>query len=130
MDGFRRFEWINYHVVEPAPGVFLLSNDGESVLEVGRSDTDVAAEIRKRCESGRGLDNRYSYFWLECCPDAATAYRRHCRLWHRHGSRGEHPQPPAGSGLVCSFPDCNPAGISKAPIKLDIKVNFGPPAAP
>uniref|UniRef100_A0A7C3UQ41 Uncharacterized protein n=1 Tax=candidate division WOR-3 bacterium TaxID=2052148 RepID=A0A7C3UQ41_UNCW3 len=110
MKGPYRIEWLDHYLEEKLPGVFMCSNDGERVLEIGWSDRDVKEEIRKTCISIRGLDNKYAYFWFECTERAKDAFYLYCRLWHRYKEGKEntsHPEPPPDyPDLECPFPEC------------------------
>jgi hypothetical protein len=88
----------------------MLSNDGERIAEVGRSDIDVREAIMKVCGVQRGVDTKYSYFWIGYTPNAIAAFREHCKLWHRYmHMKGieTHPTPPEGNGKTgCPTSEC------------------------
>ncbi|MFB0508908.1 MAG: hypothetical protein ACETVX_00265 [bacterium] len=108
--GPHRLDHIDYYVRETSPGVYLLSNDGERIAEVGRSDTNVREAILKACYVQRGLDTKYSYFWFGFTPNAKAAFREHCKLWHRYlYMKGveTHPTPPEETnGMGCPMSEC------------------------
>ncbi len=110
MKGPFRSEWLEHYLSEKAPGVFLCSNDGETILEIGRSDDDLKEMIKKTCTRPRGLDSLYAYFWFQYTQTPKEAFYLHCQLWHkykRNNSTAEHPQPPLGfEDLTCPIKDC------------------------
>jgi hypothetical protein len=110
MKGPHRLDHIDYYVRETFPGVFILSNDGERIAEVGRSDNNVREAIIKACGVQRGVDTKYSYFWFGFTSNARAAFREHCRLWHRYQyMKGieTHPVPPEdGNGTGCPISEC------------------------
>ncbi len=109
--GPHRLDHIDYYVRETAPGVYLLSNDGERIEEVGRSDINVREAIMKACYVQRGVDTKYSYFWIGFTPNAKAAFREHCKLWHQYlYMKGieTHPTPPEdANGMGCPMSECD-----------------------
>ena len=108
MEGFHRLEWMDYYVREKGPGVYLLSNDGEVVLDVGRSDSDVADSLKGLAAAPRGIDCKFAYFWFSYTNSSFEAYSLHCKLWHRYrrGNFDLHPQPPEGENWTCPVDGC------------------------
>lgn len=107
MEKFRRLEWIDYYVTERKPGVFVLSNDGEVVLEIGRSDEDLYETLKMLTDGPRGVEGKYAYFWFDYADSAYQAYTLHCKLWHRHRHNYEtHPKPPDGKDWSCPIDGC------------------------
>ena len=110
INGPHRLDHIDYYVRENAPGVFLLSNDGERIEAVGRSDSNVREAIMKACYVQRGVDTKYSYFWFAFTSSAKEAFGEHCKLWHRYMyMKGieTHPSPAEGNGkLGCPMTEC------------------------
>ncbi len=110
MRGPYRIEWLEYYIQEETPGVFLCSNDGEVVSEIGWSDKDTKEAIRNICLSNRGADNKFSYFWFQSAGSAKEAFLLYCQLWHKYNRNGPlsaHPEPPSELGdLKCPVVDC------------------------
>ncbi|MEO0114051.1 MAG: hypothetical protein ABIK93_01070 [candidate division WOR-3 bacterium] len=110
MEGFHRLEWMDYYVTEKAPGVYLLSNDGEVVLDIGRSDIDVGQELKALVNTPRGIDSKYAYFWFSYANNPFEAFNLHCKLWHRfrrsNGNFDTHPRPPQGENWPCPVDGC------------------------
>jgi len=108
MEGFKRLEWMDYYVTQNSPGVYLLSNDGEMVLDIGRSDSDLATDLKSLVSTTRGVDNKYSYFWFSYVNDPLEAFNMHCKLWHRYRRNNPetHPRPPEGKDWICPFDGC------------------------
>lgn len=110
LKGPFRIDHIDYYIQERSPGIFMVSNDGERVLDIGRSNTDVKAAIKLACGVQRGLDLKYSYFWFGYTPNARVAFREHCKLWHQYryyDTVENHPQPDESSnGVGCPASDC------------------------
>jgi len=108
--GPHRLDHIDYYVREVSAGVYMLSNDGERIAEIGRSDTNVREAIIKACGVQRGVDTKYAYFWVGYTPNAKAAFREHCKLWHRYMyMKGieTHPTPPDGEDKVgCPVSEC------------------------
>ena len=108
--GPHRLDHIDYYVRETSSGVYMLSNDGERIVEIGRSDSNVREEILKACGVRRGVDTKYSYFWIGYTPNASAAFREHCKLWHRYlymKGIDTHPKPPEGNGKIgCPTSEC------------------------
>ncbi len=97
MEGPYRIEWLDYYLQEKTPGVFLCSNDGEIVLEIGWSDKDLKEAIKRTCTQIRGIDNKYSYFWFQNTSTPQEAFFEFCRHWHKYKKEwdlSEHPKPP------------------------------------
>ncbi len=89
---FKRLDWLDYYLTEEKPGVYLLSNDGEFPLEIGRAEENLRKELKSRTEAIRGVDHKFSYFWFKYCENPYEAFCLHCQLWHRFRPNGEHPQ--------------------------------------
>jgi hypothetical protein len=108
MEGFHRLEWMDYYVTERSPGVFLLSNDGEVVLDVGRSDTDLASQLKTLVDTPRGIDCKFAYFWFSYANNPFEAFNLHCKLWHRYhrSDSSTHPRPPQGENWPCPVEGC------------------------
>lgn len=107
MENFKRLEWMDYYVTEHTPGVFMLSNDGEVVLDIQRSDTDVYEALKSLVDVPRGIDSKYAYFKVEFANNSFDAYTMHCKIWHRHKHNYEtHPRPPAGTDWCCPIDGC------------------------
>ena len=107
MENFKRLEWMDYYVTEHGPGVFMLSNDGEVVLEIQRSDTDVYEMLKSLVAVPRGIDSKYAYFKVEFASSSFDAYNLHCKIWHRYKHNYEtHPRPPAGKDWCCPIDGC------------------------
>lgn len=108
--GPHRLDHIDYYVRETLPGVYMLSNDGERIEEVGRSDTNVREAIITACGVQRGLDTKYCYFWFAFTPNGKAAFREHCKLWHRYMYKKgieTHPSPSEGDGKIgCPVSEC------------------------
>ncbi len=93
---FRRLEWLDYYFIEgeKKPGVFLLSNDGEVPIKIGRADEDLLETLKKLTETVRGIDAQYAYFWAKTTETAYEAFLLECELWHRLNRNGQpHPVP-------------------------------------
>lgn len=89
-------------------GIFQLSNDGEKISYVGRSDSDLQQAMREKLGKG------YSHFQWVKVPWAKEAYEMHCRLYHFARGLGkidneEHPYPPAGEVRQCVMSTKSPA---------------------
>lgn len=58
----------------------------------------------------RGIDSKYSYFWIVLAQDAKSAFHAHCKVWHRfHYMKGidSHPVPPFGENETgCPVSEC------------------------
>lgn len=115
MEGFHRLEWMDYYVTQNSPGVYLLSNDGEVVLDIGRSDNDIATELKAMIHSPRGIESKYAYFWFKYADNAFEAYQLHCKLWHHHRRNGSdtHPRPPQGENWFCPVDGCDFHGLKE-----------------
>lgn len=95
---FRRIEWLDYDFLkienEKKPGVFLLSNDGEVPLKIGRADDDLYETLKKITTTVRGFDSPFAYFWAKTTETAYEAFLLECELWHRLNCNGQpHPIP-------------------------------------
>ncbi|MFO7649946.1 MAG: hypothetical protein R6X13_01200 [bacterium] len=69
---------------------------------VGRSDSDVAAELRKQ-----DADGSTKFKWSSA-PSAKAAFDKQCRNFHEFGGydaleNEEHPEPPRGMNWKCPF---------------------------
>lgn len=123
MKGPYRVEWLDHYLQEQLPGVFLCSNDGEFVLEIGWSDKDLKEAIKKTCTNIRGIDNNYSYFWFQYAQNPKEAFYLYCREWHKYKwntDSAKHPKPPP------EFPDpeCPICGCEWRKEEMEEGTNF------
>lgn len=99
----------------PLPGVYLLSDDGEEMLRVGRCHDHMAACLK-------GWVGWYRLFWFDYALSPRAAYQRECELYHQHAPRDNqsHPQAPSRTRWLCPVPQC-PFGYpwDLAPTGLD-----------
>ena len=70
---------IDLRVKRTAPGTYKASNSKTTVKYVGRSDSDLNAELK----SAHVI--RYKYFWYEYATSAIDAFKKECGLYHRNG---------------------------------------------
>jgi hypothetical protein len=86
-----------------SPGVYVFKRNGR-VAYVGRSDSDVAA---RESQSFNQADYDLTTTIYET-PSAREAYRKECRLFHRHDpiDNEVHPRVPAGSKWRCPVNGC------------------------
>jgi hypothetical protein len=90
-----------------SPGVFVFGQPhGDSdfdVICVGRSDTDVRAELKQHIDS-------YSAFKFEYCSTSIEAFEVECLLYHAFDppDNKTHPSRPRGSFFKC--PRCKAFG--------------------
>lgn len=98
------FDGISNVVVNTMPGVFALGHhDGEGrfcVSRIGRSDTDIGAELRNFIGSE-------SLFKFDILSNSQAAFEKECSLYHDFSPRGNrvHPARPHGSDWKC--PHCS-----------------------
>ncbi|TET37235.1 MAG: hypothetical protein E3J65_06785 [Dehalococcoidia bacterium] len=95
---------IDLRVKRTAPGTYKASNSKTAVKYVGRSDSNLNAELKTHV-------NRYKYFWYEYATSLKAAFEKECSLYHYHGgAQGKldnknHPGRPAGYHWKC--PRCS-----------------------
>jgi excinuclease UvrABC nuclease subunit len=90
-------------VMGASPGVYVFKRNGR-VAYVGRSDSDVAARESKSF-------NQANYDLMTTIYEtqsAREAYRKECRLFHRHGpiDNQVHPRVPVGTNWRCPVKGC------------------------
>jgi hypothetical protein len=98
-------------VTRTSPGNFALGYvDGDRfcILCVGRSDADLAKELRAWIKENRA---RYKAFTFSYAPCAKAAFERECEDFHDLGGTDRldnvsHPQRPARSDWLCPRCDC------------------------
>jgi hypothetical protein len=73
-----------------SPGVFIFSEDGNSITAIGRSENNIGAFLRNRFGEFR---KKYNFYKVEPTYSSFEAFVLHCRLHHKH-LIGEHPEPP------------------------------------
>ncbi len=97
-------------LTKASPGSYVLGRVGENgfcALFVGRSDKDVARELRDWV----GENARYKAFLFSYAPDANSAFERECEDFHDFGGterldNPDHPQRPDGTDWLCPQCDC------------------------
>lgn len=80
-------------------GVFLIYNEKKEVIYVGRSDEDLAKELKEYITKG-------IFFSYEYAINSQENYLLECRYFHRYKnnpnfSREDHPIPPPNIELKC-----------------------------
>jgi len=87
-------------LVKPrALGVFLIYNEKKEVIFVGRSDEDLAKELKKFLDKGK-------FFAFEYAISPREAYISECKYFHQYEKnpnfiRKDHPLPPSGEEIKC-----------------------------
>lgn len=81
-------------------GVFLIHNEKKEVIYVGRSEEDLAKELKKYVEMGK-------FFSYEYAVSPKEAYLLECKYFHKYKDnpdfkREDHPIPPANLEEKCS----------------------------
>lgn len=74
-------ENISKEIPDNVLGVFQLSKNGEHIVYVGRSDSNIKEEVR------HFLGKEYRYFQWVQLPWTKETYEMHCRLYHHAGGR-------------------------------------------
>lgn len=80
-------------------GIFLIHNENKEVIYVGRSDEDLAKELKKYVEKGK-------FFSYEYVVSLKEAYLLECKYFHKYKdnpnfTREDHPIPPKGIEEKC-----------------------------
>lgn len=91
--------------VDRTPGVYrLFSTDGGPVRYIGRSDSDLLAEINQQVRLWREKGRMITYFSAKATTKR-NAFDEECYLWHYDcGDLNErHPAAPAGVHRVCPY---------------------------
>lgn len=87
-------------LVKPkAMGVFLIYNEKKEVIFVGRSDEDLAKELKKYLDKG-------IFFAFEYVINPNEGYLKECKYFHKEEDnpnflRKYHPMPSRGANLKC-----------------------------
>ena len=102
-------------VLKSKVGVYLLSKDGRKVEYVGRSDSDIAQDIKDGANRFRGMQ----YFWYEVCSSLKEAHKRECELYHQYTERSpllnaRHPAAPNDEQWRCPVAGCS-SGDARMP---------------
>lgn len=84
-------------VGEKRIGCFMLCDMTKTVREVGRSDTDLAAELTRRVGSA-------AWFYFEATSNIKQAFDQECKYYHqniRSIPKKFHPKKPEGKDWAC-----------------------------
>lgn len=105
MDGPYDLELVRDYVKAGSIGVYMLGRYGDYVHYIGRSDTDLQAEI---LNAALYRGRRCLYFWFEYATSAMRAYKRECELWHHYypPDNRNHPAKPWDTNWRCPVSDC------------------------
>src|SRR5260370_29578031 len=96
---------IDFWVVDGAPGVFLLSNDGKTPDYLGFSEKDMKPEILRATKQEKEW-----WFLYYNARSPASMYEVTCEWYHKYSPRNfpKHPEPPAliSASISCPVPGC------------------------
>jgi len=103
MHGPHDLDSVNLYVTQATSGAYILTSDAKTAHYVGRSDVDLAQEIKASARKGK-----YTHFWFEYTTSPMRAFKLECEWYHKYAppDNSIHPAVPWGANWRCPVQGC------------------------